>query len=46
MALSALIAAKAGGSSPGKAVMRICFWGTLAMGVTALVVYLFGVQTG
>lgn len=46
MALSALIAAKAGGSPAGKAVVRICFWGTLAMGVTALVGYLFGVQTG
>jgi VIT1/CCC1 family predicted Fe2+/Mn2+ transporter len=46
MALSALVAAKAGGSPAGKAVVRICFWGTLAMGITALVGYLFGVQTG
>ncbi|NCI46798.1 VIT1/CCC1 transporter family protein [Sediminibacterium soli] len=45
MALSAFVAAKAGGSPAGKAVTRICFWGTVAMGVTALVGYLFGVQT-
>jgi len=37
-------AAKAGGSSIPKAVMRITFWGTIAMGLTALVGYLFGVQ--
>lgn len=37
-------AAKAGGSSILKAVMRITFWGTVAMGLTALVGYLFGVQ--
>ena len=29
----------------GKAVVRICFWGTVAMGVTAYVGYLFGVKT-
>ncbi|MEN5234227.1 VIT family protein [Sphingobacterium faecium] len=45
LALSALIAAKAGGSNRGKAVLRICFWGTTAMLVTAFVGYLFGVQT-
>ncbi|MEN5088524.1 VIT family protein [Sphingobacterium faecium] len=45
LALSALIAAKAGGSNRGKAVLRICFWGTAAMLVTAFVGYLFGVQT-
>lgn len=45
LALSALIAAKAGGSNRGKAVLRICFWGTVAMLMTALVGYLFGVQT-
>lgn len=45
LALSALIAAKAGGSNRGKAVLRICFWGTVAMLVTAFVGYLFGVQT-
>ncbi|HRB71829.1 MULTISPECIES: VIT family protein [Flavobacterium] len=39
------VAAKAGGSGIRKAVMRICFWGTVAMGATALVGYLFGVNT-
>ena len=38
------MAAKAGGSSIWKAVLRITFWGTVAMGLTALVGYLFGVN--
>ena len=38
------IAAKTGGSSITKAVIRITFWGTVAMGLTALVGYLFGVN--
>ncbi|MCB0651030.1 MAG: VIT family protein [Saprospiraceae bacterium] len=38
------LAAKTGGSSIGKAVIRITFWGTIAMGLTALVGYLFGVS--
>jgi len=38
------IAAKAGGSSIMKAVGRITFWGTIAMGLTALVGSLFGVS--
>jgi VIT1/CCC1 family predicted Fe2+/Mn2+ transporter len=38
------LAAKAGGSSIGKAVLRITFWGTMAMGLTALVGYVFGVS--
>nr|WP_297785356.1 VIT family protein [uncultured Allomuricauda sp.] len=37
------MAAKAGGSSILKAVARITFWGTVAMGITALVGYLFDV---
>lgn len=37
------LAAKAGGSSILKAVIRITFWGTVAMGITALVGYLFDV---
>ena len=40
------VAAKAGGSSITKAVLRITFWGTVAMGLTALVGYLFGVSLG
>lgn len=38
------LSAKAGGSSIPKAVMRITFWGTIAMGLTALVGYLFSVS--
>ncbi len=45
LALSAVVAAKAGGSNRGKAVLRICFWGTVAMLMTALVGYLFNVTT-
>ena len=36
------IAAKAGGSNIVRAVVRITFWGTVAMGMTALIGYLFG----
>lgn len=39
-----IIAAKAGGSNIKIAVLRITFWGTLAMGFTALIGYLFGVN--
>ncbi len=38
------VAAKTGGSHLGKAILRISFWGTVAMGVTALIGYLFGVS--
>jgi VIT1/CCC1 family predicted Fe2+/Mn2+ transporter len=38
------LAAKAGGSDILKAIIRITFWGTVAMGLTALVGYLFGVS--
>jgi VIT1/CCC1 family predicted Fe2+/Mn2+ transporter len=38
------LAAKTGGSSVGKAIIRITFWGTVAMGLTALVGYFFGVN--
>lgn len=37
-----VVAAKTGGSSIGKAIIRVTFWGTVAMGLTALVGYLFG----
>lgn len=40
------VAAKTGGSSIGKAIIRITFWGTVAMGLTALVGYLFNVNVG
>ena len=42
LALSGVVAAKAGGSGIIKGIIRICFWGTVAMGATALVGYLFG----
>jgi VIT1/CCC1 family predicted Fe2+/Mn2+ transporter len=45
LALSGVIAAKAGGSSITKSIIRICFWGTIAMGITAIVGYIFGVKT-
>ena len=46
LALLGGIAARAGGSSVARGIMRICFWGTIAMGITAFVGYLFGVKTG
>jgi VIT1/CCC1 family predicted Fe2+/Mn2+ transporter len=36
------IAAKTGGSSIPKSIVRVTFWGTAAMGLTALAGYLFG----
>jgi len=36
--------AKTGGSSIGKAIIRITIWGTIAMGLSAFVGYLFGVN--
>jgi VIT1/CCC1 family predicted Fe2+/Mn2+ transporter len=39
-----IIAAKTGGSSIQKAILRVTIWGTLAMGLTATVGYLFGVS--
>jgi hypothetical protein len=38
------IAAKTGGSNIQKAILRITIWGTIAMGLSALVGYLFGVK--
>ncbi len=38
------VAAKTGGSGILKAVLRVTFWGTIAMGLTAVVGTLFGVQ--
>jgi vacuolar iron transporter family protein len=40
------LAAKTGGSNIGKAILRITFWGTVAMGLTALVGYTFNVNVG
>ncbi len=38
------IAAKTGGSNIPKAILRIVIWGTLAMGISALVGFIFGVK--
>ncbi|MFT5723749.1 MAG: VIT1/CCC1 family predicted Fe2+/Mn2+ transporter [Bacteroidia bacterium] len=40
------LAATTGGSSVTKAIFRIVFWGTVAMGLTALVGYMFNVNVG
>jgi vacuolar iron transporter family protein len=39
-----IMSAKTGGSSIKKAILRIVIWGTIAMGLSALVGYLFGVN--
>lgn len=44
LAILGALAAKTGGSSVSKAVLRVTFWGTIAMVLTALVGHLFGVQ--
>jgi len=44
LALSGTLAAKVGGSSISKSVWRICIWGTIAMVLSALIGYLFGVS--
>lgn len=36
------LAAKVGGAPPGRAALRVSFWGALAMGLTALVGWAFG----
>ncbi len=38
------VAAKTGGSSVSKAIIRVTFWGTIAMVLTAVVGYFFGVK--
>ncbi|MGN8058360.1 VIT1/CCC1 transporter family protein [Pedobacter sp. 22163] len=45
LALSGAVAAKAGGSSMIKGILRICFWGTVAMAVTAFAGYIFEAKT-
>ncbi|WP_430400725.1 VIT1/CCC1 transporter family protein [Flavobacterium sp.] len=44
LALLGALAANTGGSSVIKAVLRVTFWGTIAMVLTALVGHFFGVQ--
>lgn len=38
------VAARAGGSSIKRAILRVTFWGTIAMGITAYIGSLFGVN--
>ncbi len=42
--LLGVVSAKTGGSSVVKAVVRVSLWGTIAMGLSAFVGYLFGVN--
>lgn len=44
LAVLGSFAAKTGGSNILKAILRITFWGTVAMGLTAVVGYLFGIN--
>jgi len=45
LAILGAVSARTGGAPPGKAIIRVCFWGTVAMGITAFAGYLFGVKT-
>lgn len=45
LGISGATAAKMGGSDVKRSILRICFWGTIAMFFTALVGYIFGVKT-
>lgn len=45
LAVSGALAAKAGGSSVKKSILRICIWGTFAMAMSGLVGHIFGVKT-
>ncbi len=44
LAILGMVSAKAGGSRKLKSVLRITFWGTIAMGITALIGYLFNIN--
>ncbi|TLP80298.1 VIT family protein [Maribacter sp. ACAM166] len=44
LAVLGAIAAKAGGSNMWKAILRISFWGTVAMAITAWIGHLFGIS--
>lgn len=46
LAILGLVGARAGGAPAGRAVLRVVFWGCVAMGVTALIGRLFGVAMG
>ena len=44
LAIMGYIAARTGGSSPSKSILRVCVWGTIAMVMSAIVGHLFGVS--
>ncbi len=44
LALSGVMAARLGGSGIAKSVIRICVWGTIAMFISAMAGYVFGVK--
>ncbi|WP_155810447.1 VIT family protein [Polaribacter sp. Hel_I_88] len=44
LAILGALAAKTGGAKIMNSVARITFWGTIAMGITALIGYLFGIN--
>jgi vacuolar iron transporter family protein len=44
LSILGMVAARTGGSSIPKAIVRVTFWGTIAMVLTALVGYFFGVS--
>lgn len=44
LALLGGVSAKTGGAHVGKAILRISFWGTIAMGLSSLIGYFFGVN--
>jgi len=44
LVLSGAIAARTGGSSIVKGIIRICLWGTIAMAITAFIGHLFGIR--
>jgi len=45
LGLLGALAAHAGGAPPFRAAIRVCFWGTIAMALTALIGKLFGIAT-
>ena len=44
LVLLGVVSAKTGGANIGKAILRIVIWGTIAMGLSALAGYIFGVN--
>lgn len=46
LGISGYLAARSGGSPVARSVWRICIWGTIAMGITALTGYIFGTKIG